>query len=860
MDTGEKSFGKYVLLHKIAAGGMAVTYRARMAAAAGVTKDVVIKKIHPHLAEENDFVSMFIGEAQLTASLTHSNIAQVFDFGELNGEYFLAMEYVQGQALSRVLRRAADRDLPFLPGAVALQIAVKMCEGLHYAHTRKDQNGRLLGLVHRDVSPENTLINYEGEVKIIDFGIAKASRQGKQTETGLVKGKYPYFSPEQAQAQRDLDARSDVYAVGVVLFEMLCGRRPYEGEFVHVLAQITTGTIPKPSSINPGITPALEQVMLKALATNRDERYSSARELSQALSQLLHSRYPGATAADVGALLGTLFEAELQAEGLELPVPPAFRTALEKTRVPGYGEKRRAQLGLKPDVPKATPRTPARPSSISGSATPSPGMQSPPRAMKSSLANRVVQKPGASASESSSKKVPVTSARRPGMLAPEAEAQPEAKRSVSGKMAPVEDEPTPPPKPAARVIQPRGSAKLSLDTPELAKKRQKLVISIATPIIGVCAVIFLLVFIFSDKSGPKKDAPINPAYVWLATQPPGAAVTLDGQQIGVTPIDKPITSGLHTMVLTLKGYRPWTRRYTFKQFERFNETIKLEAIEPAIDQPVNPPPTDSADAGPTAATADGSSTKKRKDQSEEKWETQWPLRLFVLRVKPDTLPLADYPTATYDLKPGASYQASTDGSYELGKRRSSHVYYFLEGGSLPPKARFGVLGPSAITLKGATKLHVFMLDEHPEEAKGTLRINLRISQYVAPTGFTFDAEKNTFAMGKDQRFHLSGLNPTSEYLLTLRPDEPVMDDGKQGAVTEVFCQQLNKEPPLAPMSGNHFWEVGKSVHLMGATDLYCTFPDVTPDDNAGAVEVDIYDVADLSDEDLGKLGEKRKSH
>src|SRR4051812_16749803 len=294
---------------------MAVTYRAKMTAAAGLTKDVVIKKIHAHLAVEEDFVEMFIREAKLAASLTHGNIAQVFDFGKTDGDYFLAMELVHGQALSRVLRRSADRDLPFLPAQIALQIACRMCDGLHYAHTRKDERGQPLNLVHRDVSPENTLVSYEGEVKIVDFGIAKSNAGGKQTETGMVKGKYPYFSPEQAQAARDLDARSDVYAVGVVLFEMLCGRRPYEGEFVAVLAQLAEGKIPLPSSFNPEIDEGLEQTMLKALATRRDERYQSTRELGQALSEVLHSRYPGATSNDVSMLLATLFKEELEAEG-----------------------------------------------------------------------------------------------------------------------------------------------------------------------------------------------------------------------------------------------------------------------------------------------------------------------------------------------------------------------------------------------------------------------------------------------------------------------------------------------------------------------------------------------------------------
>ena len=226
-----RDFGRYELLSKLASGGMAVTYRATMRGAAGVTKPVVIKQILPHLADDPAFVEMFIGEARVAAALTHGNIAQVFDFGEIDGQYFLAMEFVHGQPLSKVLRRAQRAGLPSMPVPLALYIASQICDGLDYAHRHLDEQGKPLGLVHRDVSPDNALISYEGQVKVIDFGIAKATSFAEaRTSPGVVKGKYPYFSTEQAQGRQDLDARSDTFAVGVVLYEMLCGRRPYDGE------------------------------------------------------------------------------------------------------------------------------------------------------------------------------------------------------------------------------------------------------------------------------------------------------------------------------------------------------------------------------------------------------------------------------------------------------------------------------------------------------------------------------------------------------------------------------------------------------------------------------------------------------
>ena len=210
-------FGKYQLLERLAVGGMAELYRARFQAMAGVSKPVVIKKILPAFADSQAFVSMFVNEARIVVSLSHGNIAQVFDFGEIDGEYFLAMEYVHGQPLSRVLRRAHALQFPFLPEPIALQIAIGMCRGLHYAHSRVDERGRSLQIVHRDVSPQNILLGYAGEVKIVDFGIARArGATDAVMQASGVKGKFPYFSPEQARGE-PVDFRTDLYATGVVL-------------------------------------------------------------------------------------------------------------------------------------------------------------------------------------------------------------------------------------------------------------------------------------------------------------------------------------------------------------------------------------------------------------------------------------------------------------------------------------------------------------------------------------------------------------------------------------------------------------------------------------------------------------------
>ncbi|MCP3061785.1 protein kinase [Myxococcus sp. K38C18041901] len=303
---------------------MAETWRARWLGDAGVTKSVLIKKVLPEFVADDAFVSMFVNEARISATLSHGNIAQVFDFGRVDGQYYLAMELVDGPPLHRIMKRAVKTGLPRLPIPIATYITLEICRGLHYAHTRTDDKGVPLGIVHRDISPDNVLVSYEGQVKIVDFGIAKARMaRNFQTEPGVVKGKYLFFSPEQARG-REVDARSDVWATGLVLYEMLCGQPPVSGSQASVMMRMANGEFPSPRKVYPGLPEELDDIVMKALAVDLSARYESANAFADALAGFLYSYSPRFSAMNLAYLARVLFRGDMAQEGRELSVPPSF--------------------------------------------------------------------------------------------------------------------------------------------------------------------------------------------------------------------------------------------------------------------------------------------------------------------------------------------------------------------------------------------------------------------------------------------------------------------------------------------------------------------------------------------------------
>ena len=278
---------RYRVIEKLASGGMAEVYRAESAGLEGFKKQVAIKRVLPHLSEKKKFISMFLDEARLSAHLSHSNCVQVFDIGVGDSAYFIVMEYVDGADLKAVIESLRKQGREF-PMEEAVWIATRIAEGLSYAHELVDEHGKAFQIVHRDVSPPNVLITKYGEVKIVDFGLAKASSQLEKSEPGIIKGKFSYLSPEAASGH-EVDARTDIFAVGIILWEMLAGRRLFLGDNDYAtVKQVQTAQVP-PITRGSGKIPAQLQVILnKALARDPEHRFQTARDLAASLNEFLY--------------------------------------------------------------------------------------------------------------------------------------------------------------------------------------------------------------------------------------------------------------------------------------------------------------------------------------------------------------------------------------------------------------------------------------------------------------------------------------------------------------------------------------------------------------------------------------------
>ena len=345
---------KYNVIRKLDAGGMAEIFLAEAESIEGFKKRVAIKRVLPELVEQKKLLAMFLDEARLSLRFNHANIAHTFDVGRSDNTYFIVMEYVEGTNLKRVVDTLRKRRKK-LPVALSLYIIIEVCRGLAYAHDFRDNEGNLLNVVHRDVSPPNVLLSRQGEIKIVDFGLAKATSQLEITESGMVKGKFAYLSPEVAFGN-PADLRSDVFAVGIILFELLTGERLFLGENdIKTVELVRTAKVPSITERNPEVKPELERIVRKALARSPMDRFQSCNELADALTGHQFDFGLKVTPTDVQRLV----------ESMEKEKKPSKKPALSKIdeliqqeigRFSSLDEGRASSEG----IPSATPGGPRR--------------------------------------------------------------------------------------------------------------------------------------------------------------------------------------------------------------------------------------------------------------------------------------------------------------------------------------------------------------------------------------------------------------------------------------------------------------------------------------------------------------------
>lgn len=332
------AFGRFLLLKRLSRGGMGEIFLAKIGEIAGFEKFVIIKKILPQLAANDDFIVRFIDEAQVAIKLNHVNIAQVFEVGRVDGEYFLAIEYIEGRDLRRLLRRCREMQRR-LPVDLCLLIAREMASGLAYAHRRTGPKGQALSLVHCDISPPNIMASYEGEVKVIDFGIARSALRTADSNPNVGFGKFGYMAPEQLLRGGLIDRRTDIYAAGVVLYELLTGERLYqfpEGTDYRQMARVVCqGQFQPPSARDPAIDGDIDAIVSKALATRPEDRYQIAEEFRDALAAKLAQLAPTISADTLAATMDELFVGERQREQDELLQLRAVDTSAYKEEMVG---------------------------------------------------------------------------------------------------------------------------------------------------------------------------------------------------------------------------------------------------------------------------------------------------------------------------------------------------------------------------------------------------------------------------------------------------------------------------------------------------------------------------------------------
>jgi serine/threonine protein kinase len=341
------TLGKYQLLAVLGRGGMADVFLALSRGPMGFNKLVVVKRLRSSLSDDRTFRNMFLDEARIAARLNHANVVQTHEVGEVDGSYFIAMEFLEGQSLNKIIRALSKRG-DFLPPTMCARIVSDALAGLHYAHELKDFDGTPLSIIHRDVSPHNVFVTYDGSVKMVDFGIAKAALSSVQTEVGVLKGKVAYMSPEQA-AGGDIDARADVFAMGIVLWEFVAQKRLMTGDSAAAtLHRLLTSPIPKVTSVRPDVPPELEGIIEKALEKDAKRRFGSALEMRDALEAFITHEGKTVRQEEIGRELATLFEGVREAvqKQIQIHMEGITEIPLHDDREPAPGSRTGASAKL----------------------------------------------------------------------------------------------------------------------------------------------------------------------------------------------------------------------------------------------------------------------------------------------------------------------------------------------------------------------------------------------------------------------------------------------------------------------------------------------------------------------------------
>ncbi|MBI4509665.1 MAG: protein kinase [Deltaproteobacteria bacterium] len=354
-------FGKYFLLERMNVGGMAEVFRAKAYGVEGFERLLAVKRILPNIAEDQEFITMFIDEAKIAVQLNHANIAQIFDLGVVDGSYFIAMEHLFGRDLRLIFERCRAKGEP-TPISQACFVVMKICEGLDYAHNKRDAQGREMNLVHRDVSPQNVLVSFEGEVKLIDFGIAKAAGKMGKTQAGILKGKFAYMSPEQVRGL-PIDRRSDIFSTGIVLYELLTNERLFVGESdFSTLEKVRNVEILPPSTYNRKIPDELERIVMKALAKDVEDRYQNAIDLHDELQAFVYTAGEFYSRKDLASWMKKTFAKEIEEETAKLEQyrqisPPDIRptSPIRSPSSPGQAERARRPTQTMPTMAPPPP-------------------------------------------------------------------------------------------------------------------------------------------------------------------------------------------------------------------------------------------------------------------------------------------------------------------------------------------------------------------------------------------------------------------------------------------------------------------------------------------------------------------------